>query len=303
MADTLRYAITGASGLLGSHLADHLRDRGDEVVPLVRSRDEVGDDTIYWNVRRDEIDVEALEGFDVVVHLAGENVFGRWNDDKKQRILESRKHGTELLCNALADLDDPPDTLVSASAVGFYGDTGTEWVDEDTPAGDGFLADVCREWEAATEPAESADIRTVHLRTGVALSRDGGALSMMLTPFRFGLGGRIGSGDQYFPWLAVVDYVRGVEFIVRETELAGPVNMVAPNPVTNAEFVETLGDVLGRPTILPVPSFGAKLVFGEMADEVLLAGQRVRPAKLQEAGFEWEHPNVESALTAELAAS
>lgn len=297
MADSRRYAITGASGLLGSHLTEHLRSGGDEVVPLVRNRDDADGEAIYWNVRNGEIEAEALEGFDVAVHLAGESVFGRWSDAKKRRIMESRRDGTELFTEALADLDDPPDVLVSASAVGYYGATGEEWVDEESPAGEGFLAEVCREWEAGTQPAERAGIRTIHLRTGIALSPDGGALATMLTPFRLGLGGRIGSGEQYMPWVAVDDYVRGVEFLVDETDMDGPVNMVAPNPVPNAEFTETLGDVLNRPTFLPVPSFGAKMVFGgEMAEEMLLAGQRVRPTKLREAGFEWRCPELEPAL-------
>lgn len=303
MTDTRRFAVTGASGLLGSHLSEYLREQGHEVVPLVRDREGAEGDAIYWNIREDEIDAAALEGFDAAVHLAGESVFGRWTADKKRRILESRTEGTRLLTEALADLDDPPEVLVSASAVGYYGDTGDEKVDEESPAGEGFLAEVCREWEAATEPAEEAGIRTIHLRTGVALSTEGGALATMLTPFKLGVGGRIGSGDQYMPWVAVRDYVRGVDFLVDETEIAGPVNMVAPNPVPNSEFTDTLGDVLNRPTILPVPSFGAKLVFGEMGEEMLLAGQRVEPAKLREAGFEWEYSELEEALRTELDAA
>lgn len=303
MTDTRRFAVTGASGLLGSHLSEYLREQGHEVVPLVRDRGQAEGDAIYWNIREDEIDAAALEGFDVAVHLAGESVFGRWTADKKRRILESRTEGTRLVTEALADLDDPPEVLVSASAVGYYGDTGDEKVDEESPAGEGFLAEVCREWEAATEPAEEAGIRTIHLRTGVALSTEGGALATMLTPFKLGVGGRIGSGNQYMPWVAVRDYVRGVDFLVDETEIAGPVNMVAPNPVPNSEFTDTLGEVLNRPTILPVPSFGAKLVFGEMGEEMLLAGQRVEPAKLREAGFEWKYPELEEALRAELDAA
>jgi len=301
MSESRRFAVTGASGLLGSHLSSYLEEGGHEVVPLVRNRDEAdGEEAIYWNVREDVIDAGALEGFDVAVHLAGESVFGRWTGAKKRRITESRREGTRLFTEALAELSDPPEVLISASAVGFYGDTGDEWVDEESPRGEGFLAEVCEEWEAATAPAEEAGIRTIHLRTGVALSADGGALATMLTPFRLGVGGRLGSGEQYMPWVAVADYVRGVEFLVDETELEGPVNMVAPNPVTNAEFTDTLGDVLNRPTFLPVPSFGAKMVFGEMANEMLLAGQRVRPTKLREAGFEWVSPQLEEALRAAL---
>jgi len=303
MSGSLRFAITGASGLLGSHLSEYLREQGHEVVPLVRDREEADGAAIFWNVQEEEIDAAALEGFDVAVHLAGESVFGRWTADKKRRILESRTRGTRIFTEALAGLDEPPEVLVSASAVGYYGDTGDEVVDEESPAGEGFLAEVCREWEAATEPAEEAGIRTIHLRTGVALSTDGGALATMLTPFKLGVGGRIGSGDQFMPWVAVRDYVRGVDFLADETDIEGPVNMVAPNPVRNTAFTDALGDVLNRPTILPVPSFAANLVFGEMGEEMLLAGQRVEPAELREAGFEWEYPELEEALRAELEAA
>ncbi len=295
-----RFAVTGASGLIGSALTHRLRGEEHEVVPMVRSRKEAESRGVYWKPSAGEIDAEALEGFDVVVHLAGENIFGRWSEAKKRRIMQSRREGTELLAEALADLDDPPRVFVSASGVDYYGPRGDEWVDEQSPAGEGYLAEVCRVWEAATEPAAEAGIRTLKLRTAMVLTERGGALGMMATPFKLGLGGRIGSGEQYMSWVALDDYLRALAFLVFETDLEGAVNVTSPNPVTNREFTETLGAVLGRPTILPVPAFGARLVFGEMADELLLTGQRVEPARLKEAGFEWEYPQLRDALEVEL---
>jgi len=295
-----RFAITGASGMLGSALTHQLRGQEHEVVPVVRSRSEADDGGIYWKPSAGEIDAESLEGFDAVVHLAGENIFGRWTEAKKRRILQSRREGTELLAETLADLDDPPRVLVSASGVDYYGAHGDEWVDEDSPSGDGFLSEVCRVWEQGTEPASEAGIRTVHLRTGVVLSSEGGALGMMLTPFKMGLGGRIGSGDQYMSWISLEDYLGGVEHVVFDAELEGPVNLCSPKPVTNSEFTEILGEVLNRPTIFPLPGFAPRLVFGQMADEVILTGQRVEPKCLKETGFEWEYPELQDALEVEL---
>lgn len=297
---TWQFAITGASGLLGSHLTRYLELRGHAVAPLVRDRERVGEEEIYWNVVDQEIDAEGLEGVDAVIHLAGENLFGRWTESKKRAIRESRLKGTTLISETLAALDSPPEVFVSVSGVGFYGHTGDEWVDEEGPRGEGFLAELCEEWEASTDPAREAGIRTVLPRNGVVITSEGGALEMMLTPFKLGLGGRVGSGEQYLSWTGVDDWVRTVEFLTRYSELEGPVNVCTPNPVTNEEFAETLGDVLNRPTFLPVPAFGARLVFGQLADEALLGGQRVQPAKLQEAGFEWEFPEIEAVFRAEL---
>lgn len=294
-------AITGSSGLIGTRLRHALGRAGHDVRRVVRSRSDRGEHDIYWSPRDGEIDVERLEGVDAVVHLAGENVFGRWNDAKKERIMESRRQGTSLLAEALADLDEPPATLLSASAIGYYGPRGDEWVDESSDRGEGFLADVCEAWEAAADPAREAGIRTMHYRIGLVLSQDGGALGMMSTPFKLGLGGRIGSGRQYMSWIHISDLIASMQFGLFETELEGPVNAVAPNPVTNETFTETLGEVLSRPTILPVPEFAARLAFGDMADETLLVGQRVEPRVLQEAGFEWQFSQLEEALIQELA--
>ena len=292
-----KFAITGASGMLGTALTHRLRGQEHDVVPVTRSREADG---IYWKPSDGEIDAEALEGFDVVVHLAAENLFGRWTEAKKRRIRESREQGTRLLARTLAELDDPPRVLLSASGVNYYGATGDEWVDESSPSGDGFLAEVCRVWEKACEPAREAGIRTVPMRTGVVLTEQGGALAQMLTPFRLGVGGRVASGEQFMSWIGVEDYLRAVEFLAFRTEIDGPVNVSSPNPVRNVELTEALGDVLNRPTIFPVPGFALRLLYGEVVDETLLIGQRVEPKRLKEAGFEWEHPEVRDVLEYEL---
>lgn len=292
-----RFAITGASGMLGTALTHRLRGHEHDVVPVSRSPGEEG---IYWQPSEGEIQAEALEGFDAVIHLAGENIFGRWSEAKKRRIRESREKGTRLLAETLADLEDPPRVLLSASGVDYYGARGDEWVDESAPAGSTFLAEVCQVWEQGTEPAREAGIRTVHMRTGVVLTKEGGALEQMLTPFKLGVGGRIGTGEQFMSWIGLEDYQRAVEFLAFETEIDGPVNLCSPNPVRNRELTEILGDVLNRPTVLPVPGFALRMVFGEMADDVLLTGTRVEPKRLKEAGFEWEDPEVRDVLEAEL---
>ena len=294
-------AITGSSGLVGTRLRHALGRAGHDVRRVVRSRTEAGEENIYWSPRDGDIDIEGLEGVDAVVHLAGENVFGRWNEAKKERIMQSRKQGTELLCRALADLDDPPATLLSASAVGYYGPRSDEWVDESSDRGEGFLAEVCKAWEGATDVAREVGIRTMNYRIGIVLSEEGGALSMMKTPFKLGVGGRIGSGKQYMSWIHLSDLVDAMQFGLFDSDLEGPVNAVAPHPVTNETFTETLGEVLSRPTLLPVPKVAARLAFGEMADETLLVGQRVEPRKLREAGFEWSFDDLQEALIQELA--
>ena len=298
--EPLSIAMTGATGLLGSALTSYFRGHEHRVVPLVRAEEKADGEAIYWSVEDQQLDPRHLEGFDVVIHLAGENIFGRWTEAKKRRIMESRRKGTELLTDALVKLDDPPQTYISASGVDYYGPRGDEVVDEEDLAGEGFLAEVCQVWEEATDPARQAGIRTVNMRTAMVLSREGGALGMMLTPFKLGLGGRLGPGDQYMSWIAVTDYVRGVDHIVETDELEGPVNMASPNPVRNREFTEILGDVLHRPTVIPVPKFAMKVAFGEMADNMLLSGQRVDPKRLRETGFEWDYPDLPEALRAEL---
>jgi uncharacterized protein (TIGR01777 family) len=290
-------AVTGSTGLVGSHLVKELESKGHLVRRLVRHDVKDAEREIRWNPDAGEIDAAELNGVDAVVHLAGENIAGqRWNEDFKRRILESRIKGTKLLAETLANLEMKPAVLVSASATGYYGNRGDEEVDELAPSGNGFLAEVCREWEAAVEPAHDAGIRVVKLRIGPVLSPEGGALAKMLPPFKLGVGGVVGSGRQYFSWIELDDLVLAIVFALETESLAGPVNAVAPGAVTNREFTKTLGRVLGRPTIFPMPAFAARLAFGEMADEMLLGGVRVSPHELTAAGFQFAHPHLEPAL-------
>ena len=245
----------------------------------------------------DSFDASALDGVDGVVHLAGENIAAaRWTEAQKQRVRESRVHSTRVLCEGLARLPSPPKVLVSASAIGFYGDRGDEILDEDSPSGDGFLARVAREWEAATEPAAAAGIRVVQLRFGVVLSPKGGALAKMLTPFKMGGGGVIGSGRQYWSWISLDDAAGAIYHALMTDSIHGPVNAVAPDSVTNREFTKTLGRVLSRPSITRVPAFAARIALGEMADELLLSSTRVRPKRLLDSGYEFRHDSLEDAL-------
>jgi uncharacterized protein (TIGR01777 family) len=290
-------AVSGSSGMVGSQLVAALEAQGDLVRRLVRHEVRDAEREIRWDPDAGEIDAAELNGIDAVVHLAGENIAGRrWSEAFKRRILESRVRGTTLLATTLANLDMKPSVLVCASATGFYGPHGDEVVDESTTAGSGFLADVCRQWETATVPAREAGIRVVNLRIGPVLSPKGGALAKMLTPFRMGVGGVVGSGRQYFSWIELDDLVSAILFALKDDSLSGPVNAVAPDAVTNYEFTKTLGRVLGRPTIFPVPAFAARLAFGEMADEMLLGGVRVAPLALESAGFQFAHPTLEPAL-------
>jgi uncharacterized protein (TIGR01777 family) len=290
-------AVTGSTGLVGSALVARLEGRGHLVRRLVRHEVKDAEREICWNPDTGEIDAAELNGVDAVVHLAGENIAGRrWSEDFKRRILKSRTTGTRLLAETLARLEMKPSVLVSASATGFYGNRGDEAVDELSPSGNGFLAEVCREWEAAAEPAHDAGIRLVKLRIGPVLSPKGGALAKMLPPFKMGLGGVIGSGRQYFSWIALDDLVSAIVFALETESLVGPVNAVAPGAVTNREFTKTLGRVLGRPTIFPMPAFAARLAFGEMADEMLLGGVRVAPHELTAANFNFAYPELEPAL-------
>jgi uncharacterized protein (TIGR01777 family) len=293
-------AITGASGLVGSALAERLEIGGHRVRRFVRNGSgEAG--SIVWNPEEGTIDRDAIEGVEGVVHLAGENIAaGRWTAGRKRRIRESRVKGTTLLSETLAALDRRPRVLVAASAIGFYGDRGDERLTEESARGEGFLPDVAVAWEEAAEPAASAGIRVVNLRIGVALSATGGALAKMLRPFRMGLGGPIGDGSQYMSWIALDDLVKIIEFALVDDALSGAVNAVAPTPVTNAEFGRTLGRVLGRPAVLPTPKLALRLAMGEMANELLLSSTRVLPHRLQDAGFTFTHPTLESALRSQL---
>ena len=291
----MHVAISGASGLVGGALAESLIAGGHTVRRLVRG-DARGDD-VRWDPEAGAIDAAKLEGVDTFVHLAGEGIAsGRWNAEKKRRIRESRVQGTGLVARTLAALSRRPSVLVCASAVGFYGPRGDEELDESAPPGTSFLSEVCRAWESAADPARAAGIRVVHTRFGVVLSDKGGALAKMLTPFRMGAGGRIGSGRQWMSWISIDDVVGAINHALATASAAGPVNVVAPNPVTNAEFTKTLGRVLSRPTVFPMPAFAARVAFGEMAEELLLSGQRVVPRRLLESGYRFRHEDLETAL-------
>ena len=293
----MKVAVTGATGLIGSALVPFLRSGGHEAVALRRASGGPGGGEAEWDPRTGALSAGVVDGLDAVVHLAGENVAGgRWTAARKARIRGSRVDGTRRLAAALAALPRPPRTLVAASAIGFYGDRGDETLDESSAPGEGFLPEVCQAWEAAADAAREAGLRVVHLRIGIVLTPAGGALGQMLLPFRMGVGGVIGSGRQYMSWVALDDVLGGVLHALRTEDLAGPVNAAAPNPVTNAAFTKTLGRVLRRPTLLPLPAFGARLAFGEMADALLLASARVDPARLRDSGFRFGHPGLEDAL-------
>jgi uncharacterized protein (TIGR01777 family) len=300
----LRILISGASGLIGKATVRALEGRGDSVCRLVRRLPE-GANEVQWDPMR-EIPPELVSGYDVVIHLSGENVAGLWTENKKRRIYRSRVVSTSNLAQALARTEKPPTTFLCASAIGYYGDRGDEILTEESASGSGFLAEVCREWEAATEAASQAGIRVVNLRFGIVLSRNGGALKQMLLPFRLGLGGRIGSGRQWWSWIHIEDVVRLILPIVSDSagrgrpaphsQISGPVNVVAPNPATNAEFTRALAAVLKRPAVLTVPRIAVKLALREFAEEGLLASARVMPKKLLESGFAFRYPDLKAAL-------
>jgi uncharacterized protein len=294
----MRVLVSGSSGLIGTALVPRLCSHGHEVVRLVR-RPADDADTARWDPETGELDSGVLDGVDAVIHLAGEGIAERrWTDEQKRRILDSRVAGTDLLARAIAAQSNSP-ILFSGSAIGFYGDRGDEELTEESGPGTGFLAEVVKAWEGATKPAEDAGARVVHLRTGVVLAANGGALKRMLTPFKLGLGGRIGSGKQWFSWITLGDEVRAIERALDDADLSGPLNLCSPNPVTNAEFTKTLGAVMRRPTFLPTPTFGLKAMLGgELVEEILLGGQRVLPARLTANQFDFAQPELEGALRA-----
>ncbi len=294
-------AITGASGLIGGNLADFLTTGGHRVIRLVRDSRRVADDSIFWNPATGEIDVEGLKGADALVHLAGSSIAnGRWTTERKRSIKQSRVKGTELISRTLANMAGGPRILVSASAVGFYGDRGSARLDETAQAGKGFLAEVCRAWEGATKPAERAGVRVTTLRTGVTLSPAGGALGQMLLPFQIGVGGRLGSGKQYLSWIDNDDLIAAIYHVLMTDSLQGPVNATAPHPVTNSTFTAALGRTLSRPTVLPVPALAVRMAFGQLGTEALLWGQRVLPEKLTESGFTFFYEGVEGSMRFQL---
>ena len=292
----MRILITGSHGLVGKALISKLTNDGHEIFSLVRHKSG-GASEIEWHPNQGSIDSERVSGFDVVVHLAGESIAsGRWTDEKKRKIRESRVMGTTLLSQTLARVTKPPAVFISASAIGYYGNRGDELLDEKSAPGNDFLAEVCVAWERATGEAEARGVRTVHTRFGIILDQEGGALAKMLTPFRMGVGGRIGDGKQWMSWIALADVIEGLKFVIEHNSITGPVNFVAPNPVTNSEFTKSLGDAVSRPTLFPMPSFAARLAFGEMADALLLSSAKVEPKRLQESGYRFKFENLQPAL-------
>jgi uncharacterized protein (TIGR01777 family) len=297
----MKIIVTGASGLVGSALVPALITQGHQVTALVRRvskhKPQANVTEVEWEPATGQLDAARLVGHDAAVHLAGEPIAaGRWTAAKKQRIRASRVESTRLLADTLARLQTRPRVLVCASAIGYYGTRGAEVLTEASAPGNDFLSEVCREWEAAAEPARAAGIRTVHLRFGIVLSKEGGALAQMLTPFQLGIGGPIGNGRHYMSWLALDDAVGMIEHALTDENLAGAVNAVAPQPVTNSEFAKTMGRVLGRPALLPMPAFALRFALGEMADALLLSSARVAPERLQAAGYQFKYPQLEGAL-------
>jgi len=292
----MKVLITGASGLIGIPLQKSFADKGYEM--LLASRKEATDDNhIQWSIENGFSEPGKLEGIDAVVHLAGESVNGlRWTDDKKKAIRDSRVLGTRNVVDAVSKLKDKPKVFIASSATGFYGERGDEEVTESSAAGDNFLAAVCKEWEGESRRAEDAGIRTVLLRTGIVLSKDGGALGTMLLPFKLGVGGVVGSGKQWMSWISLDDHIAAINYAIENENLRGAVNAVSPNPVTNEEFTKTLGEILYRPTFLPIPEFVVSMAFGEMGDALLLASTKVLPKRLESAGFKFTYPQLKPAI-------
>lgn len=296
----MKVLIAGSSGFVGSALTKFLTSAGHQVIKLVRDRKKIAPDTIYWNPDQGELDKKQLEDYNIeaVINLAGENVAeGRWTDDRKRKILESRVKATTLLSIKIAAMKEPPKVFISASAIGVYGDQGEQICSENTPLGEGFLASVCRRWEAATAPADAAGIRTIQLRIGIVLAKNGGALKKMLLPFKLGLGGRIGPGTQYMSWIALEDLCAIILFLLQHDSLNGIVNAVAPYAVTNARFTSSLAKTLSRPAFLPVPAGILLFLCGrEMANDFFLSSVRVVPKRLIDQGYVFHYPHVEEAL-------
>ncbi|MEI7453094.1 MAG: TIGR01777 family oxidoreductase [Actinomycetes bacterium] len=291
----MRIAITGASGLIGSALVPHLRSEGHEVFRLVR-RSATAPDEISWDPATGTVDLKALQGVEGVIHLAGAGVGDhRWSDAYKKEILDSRVNGTNTIVRALTQLDSKPRVLVSGSAIGWYGDTADREVDESAPAGSGFLADVVQAWEAATAPAHEAGIRVVHARTGLVVAKDGGAWARMFPLFNLGVGGKLGSGKQYWSWVSLRDEVNALSYCLTNELVSGAVNITGPTPRTNAEITKIMGKVMGRPTALPVPAIALNIALGEFSSEVL-GSTRVLPRVLEACGFTWQDPTIEDAI-------
>ncbi|MDQ3697738.1 MAG: TIGR01777 family oxidoreductase [Gemmatimonadota bacterium] len=294
--DVWHVAVTGATGMIGTALVAAFASRGARVTRVLRSPERARGDDVIWDPERAAPDATQLEGLDAIIHLAGEPIARRWTADAKARIRRSRVDSTRMLAETVARLERPPRVLATASAVGFYGDRGDEVLDETSTPGRGFLADLAREWESAATPARAGGTRVVNLRFGIVLGAGGGALEKLVPIFRLGGGGRLGDGKQWMSWVALDDVIAAIEFAVASDSLDGTVNVVAPHPVTNADFTAALGRVLGRPTVIAVPAFALRLMYGDMADETLLTSQRVVPRKLEGAGFAFQYPELEGAL-------
>ena len=292
----MRILITGATGLIGLALQKSLREKGHEL--LLASRNSPKDDSyVQWDVESGFADPQKIEGVDAVIHLAGENISAlRWTDEKKKAIRDSRVLGTRNVVDTIADLKQRPKVLIAASAIGFYGDRGDEELTETSKPGKNFLAEVSREWEAEARRAEDSGVRTVLLRTGIVLSKDGGALGTMLKPFKFGLGGVIGDGKQWMSWISLVDHIEVINYALENESIRGAVNSVSPHPVTNEEFTRIMGEVLYRPTFIPVPEFAVHLAFGEMGEALLLDSMKVLPKRLENAGFKFNFPDLKKAI-------
>jgi uncharacterized protein len=291
----MKVAVTGSSGLIGTSLVSFLSKKDIVVSKILRENPE--DDDISWKPEDGDWNSAFTGGVDGIIHLAGESVAsGKWTRKKKEKIRNSRIEGTKRLCEHILKLSNPPSVLVCASAIGYYGNRGVEFLNEGSPRGSGFLPDVCLGWEEATESVSKAGIRVVNVRFGIVLSKDGGALAKMMTPFKIGMGGKIGSGTQYMSWIAMDDATSAIYHTLITESLKGPVNVTAPNPVTNKEFTTTLGEVLKRPAVVPIPAFAAKLAFGEMANDLLLASTKVAPKRLSDSGYKFQYPELENAL-------
>jgi uncharacterized protein len=291
-----KIAITGSTGLIGEALIASLKSDGHTIQRVVRDRAKAGPHDVVWDLGSRTIDAVALEGVDAVVHLAGEPIgASRWTDETKRRIHDSREIGTTLIAEALAGLPDKPAVFVSSSAVGYYGDRGDEILTEASSPGDDFMAGICVAWEAAAQPAIDAGIRTVHPRTGVVIAEEGPLIDKIDLPFKLGVGGKVGSGKQYVPWISLEDEVRALRFLI-DSELSGPVNLVAPTPVTNLELTKALGEVMRRPTVFPIPAFAIRLLYGEMGETLATVSNRVLPKVLLDAGFTFAHTDIRSAL-------
>jgi uncharacterized protein (TIGR01777 family) len=297
----MRILVSGASGFVGTHMRQYLADAGHEVFQLVRREPDMSGRQIPWDPAAGKVDTARLGGFDALINLCGENIAGRWNDAMKARIRNSRVKTTRLLAEAMASLERArPPVFVCASAIGYYGNRGNTILTEDSPPGRGFLADVCKQWEGAADPARAAGVRVVNLRIGVVLSPAGGALARMLPIFRVGMGAVVGSGHQWISWITLSDLLRVFEFVTANRSLSGPVNAVSPNPVTNRQFTKAVGRILNRPTLLPMPAAAVRLALGEMGVETLLASARIVPSRLEAVGFQFHHPDIEEALRYEL---